>query len=70
MVTWPTFRRSGPIAVDLGVRAVKLVQMNADRSRIVESVRWDLPLEAPADLDPGELGRPYSEEACFHRAPD
>jgi type IV pilus assembly protein PilM len=51
MVTWPTFRRSGPIAVDLGVRAVKLVQMNADRSRIVESVRWDLPLEAPADLE-------------------
>lgn len=49
MVSWPTFRRAGPIGIDLGSRSIKLVQMNGDRTRILESVRWDLPIEPAAD---------------------
>lgn len=49
MVAWPTFRRAGPIAIDFGTRSVKLVQMNGDRTRIVESVRRDLPGDALTD---------------------
>jgi type IV pilus assembly protein PilM len=51
MVSLSFLQRPGPIAVDLGTRSVKLVQMSADRSRIVESVRWDLPHEPPADTE-------------------
>ena len=49
MVSWPKFRRVGPIGIDLGSRSIKLVQMNGDRTRILESVRWDLPIEPAAD---------------------
>ncbi len=51
MVSWPIFKKAGPIGIDLGSRSIKLVQMNHDRSRIVESVRWDLPLEPAADFE-------------------
>ncbi len=42
MVTWLGKRRYGPIGVDIGSRSVKLLQFNADRSRVLESARWDL----------------------------
>jgi len=51
MVSFQSFRRVGPIGIDLGSRSIKLVQMNGDRSRILESVRWDLPIEPAADFD-------------------
>ena len=51
MIAWPKIRGAGPIGIDLGTRSVKLVQMNRDRTRIVESVRWDLPTDPPKDLD-------------------
>lgn len=51
MVSWPLFHRFGPIAVDLGSRSVKLVQMNTERTQVIESVRWDLPLDPPADAE-------------------
>jgi type IV pilus assembly protein PilM len=35
-----------PIGIDIGARVVKLVQLSADGSRILESGRWDLPLDA------------------------
>jgi type IV pilus assembly protein PilM len=35
-------RRAGPIGVDLGSRCVKLMQFNADRTRVIEASRWDL----------------------------
>lgn len=38
----------GPIGVDLGSRAVKLVQLSDERSRVFEAARWDLPLEKQA----------------------
>jgi type IV pilus assembly protein PilM len=39
-------RRVSPIGVDLGSRSVKLVQLSADRSAVIDSSRWDLPGEA------------------------
>lgn len=38
--------RYGPIGVDLGRRSVKLLQFNADFSRVVEAARWDLASDA------------------------
>ena len=38
-------RNVGPIGVDLGSRSVKLVQLSADRQRMVEAARWDLPFD-------------------------
>jgi type IV pilus assembly protein PilM len=45
MVALFTPKKVGPIGVDLGSRAVKLVQLSGDRSRVIEAARWDLPLE-------------------------
>lgn len=36
-------RRNGPIGVDIGARAIKLVQFSADRTRLIDACRWDLP---------------------------
>ncbi len=43
MVRWSLPRRNGPIGVDVGGRSVKLMQLSADRSRLLEAVCWDLP---------------------------
>jgi type IV pilus assembly protein PilM len=54
MVGWPLGNRCSPIGVDIGTRSVKLVQFNAERTRVVEAVRWDLPLNGhvgPEDHD-------------------
>jgi type IV pilus assembly protein PilM len=45
MFEFLTGPRVGPIGVDLGSRSVKLIQMSADRTRIVEAARWDLPFD-------------------------
>lgn len=42
MVSWKWWRRASPIGVDLGSRSVKLVQLNHDRTQILETARWDL----------------------------
>ncbi len=42
-------RRAGPIGVDLGTRCVKLIQFNAERTRVIEAVRWDLSGESPPE---------------------
>src|SRR5687767_770656 len=36
-------RRNGPIGLDLGSRSVKLVQFNAERTKLVAAARKDLP---------------------------
>jgi type IV pilus assembly protein PilM len=36
-------RRNGPIGVDIGARAIKLVQFSGDRSRLIDACRWELP---------------------------
>ena len=46
MRNWFQRKRVGPIGVDLGSRALKLVQLSADGASLVDAVRWDLPLEA------------------------
>ena len=43
MVRWVGEKQHGPIGVDQGSRSVKLVQMSADRTRLIASARWDLP---------------------------
>ncbi|MBN1909530.1 MAG: pilus assembly protein PilM [Pirellulales bacterium] len=52
MVRWLMSRRCGPIGVDIGSRAIKLVQLNADRTEVHEAVRWDVPAPAPTDPRP------------------
>jgi type IV pilus assembly protein PilM len=49
MIQLLTKRHCGAIGIDFGSRAFKLVQLNHDRSQIVEAVRWDLPFEAQGD---------------------
>jgi type IV pilus assembly protein PilM len=54
MAAWFAKRRYGPIGVDVGSRSVKLLQFNADRTRVVESARWDLTAQnapGPSDRD-------------------
>ena len=55
MVRWTPKRRYGPVGVDLGNRSVKLVQFSADRSRIIDAVRWDLPATSSGTRSPKEL---------------
>ena len=42
-------KRYSPIGIDIGSRSVKLVQFSADRSRLIDAARWDLPSELPAE---------------------
>ncbi|MEX0711042.1 MAG: type IV pilus assembly protein PilM [Pirellulales bacterium] len=46
MVGWWTNRRAGPIGVDIGSHSVKLLQLNGDRTSLIERSRWDLPAAA------------------------
>jgi type IV pilus assembly protein PilM len=46
MVGWTRRQNTGALAVDLGSRSVKLLQLTTDRSRIREAVSWDLPAAA------------------------
>ena len=45
----PLSRRKSPIGVDIGGRSVKLLQLNAERTRLLEAVRWDLPQGAAGE---------------------
>ena len=42
-------RRWGPIGVDVGSRTVKLLQFDANHSRVWEAARWDLPARPSVD---------------------
>lgn len=43
MISLLKARRTGPIGVDIGARSIKMVQFSADRSRLIDACRWDLP---------------------------
>ena len=43
MRTWSLSQRNSPMGVDIGSRSVKLVQLSADRQRLIDAARWDLP---------------------------
>ncbi len=58
-------RRSNPIGVDIGSRSVKLLQLDASRSRVLAASRWDL---APqADTDPAQHDAQITEALCRAR---
>ncbi len=58
MISFLRFSRTGPIGVDIGSSAVKLLQLSADRRQVVDSVCWELPR--------GEDGLPVrTEEAVL-----
>jgi len=42
MVSWPVKRRYSPIGVDVGASSLKLLQLDADHTRVHEAARWDL----------------------------
>jgi type IV pilus assembly protein PilM len=44
-------KKFGPIGIDLGSRSVKLIQFSADQSRVLDAVRWELPIEENAQSD-------------------
>jgi type IV pilus assembly protein PilM len=48
-ISFSLSRRNSPIGVDIGGRSVKLLQLNADRTRLLEAVRWDLPQSAAGE---------------------
>ena len=48
MVNFIAQRGFGPIGLELGNRAVQLMQCTADRKRLIEAVRWELPRATPA----------------------
>ena len=43
MVRWLKRTRCSPIGLDIGSRSVKLVQFDAEHTRLIEAARWDLP---------------------------
>lgn len=43
MIPYFTFRRAGPIGIDLGSRSVKMVQFSADRTALIAAGRWEFP---------------------------
>jgi type IV pilus assembly protein PilM len=49
MIRLLTSRNYSPIGVDIGSRAVKLLQFNSDRTRVLDAARRELP---PLDVDP------------------
>ena len=59
MAGWLSFKGVGPIGVDLGTRSVKLVQFSADRKRLIETARWDLPTDESSEPDsPDDIEAP------------
>src|ERR1700682_4367687 len=60
MRTWSLSRSNSPIGVDIGSRSVKVVQLSADRKRLIDAARWDLP---GGEAAAGELRGPRLTEA-------
>lgn len=57
----PLNRRKSPIGVDIGGRSVKLLQLNADGTRLLEAVRWDLPQAVAGEGQAAAAGAALSE---------
>lgn len=52
MISWLSKRRFGPIGVDIGTRSIKLVQLSADSSRLIEAARWELNIPSTETSSP------------------
>lgn len=67
MISWLNNRRYGPIGIDLGSRSVKLVQLSADRTKLIDAARWDLPVASvgetvKAEIAKSEIAKPDSSK--------
>ncbi len=58
MMRWVKPRRCSAMGLDIGDRSIKLLQFNAERTRLLEAVRWDFP---DADEDQPE-SEPYEQK--------
>jgi len=57
MVRWFVKRRRGPIGIDVGSTTVKLLQLSADRTEVLEAACWELPAgpEGQPDRSPASV---------------
>lgn len=60
MIRWFPKRRYSPIGIDVGARALKLVQLSGDHSRLIDAARIELP-PAPENATPEQLAERISE---------
>jgi len=44
MVSQIIKKRYGPIGIDIGAHSVKLVQFNADQTKLLDAAKWDFPI--------------------------
>lgn len=68
MIRWFATKRCAPIGVDLGRRSVKLVQFNADHSRLIDAARWELPLLDDEETANGKLRQQWCEAVRHARS--
>lgn len=52
MQGWLKSRRPGPLGIDLGSRALKIVQLGGNAAHVVDMARWDLPVDALEESAP------------------
>lgn len=48
-------RKASPIGLDIGSRSIKMVQLSADRSSVLEAARWDIPAVDGDSDEPARL---------------
>lgn len=57
MFSFITRRRHGPIGLDIGARWVKLVQYTADRTKLIDVSRAEIPAPASGEVTALEIGK-------------
>ena len=59
-------QRTSPIGIDLGSRSIKMVQLDADHTSLIDAVRWEIPAQpTPASTpEPNTEGESDSEDEC------
>lgn len=67
MIRFISRKRCSPIGVDLGSRSIKLLQLDGQRQRLHEAVRWDLPLDTAPDAQPRDTEQSVAELAKLLR---
>jgi type IV pilus assembly protein PilM len=60
-------RSHGPIGVDIGSRSVKLLQFNADRTRVLDAARRELPLPNGDAITPADQTKDRDDETIERR---
>jgi type IV pilus assembly protein PilM len=57
MPRWLPTRRFGPIGIDVGLRSVKLLQLDSQAGRVLDAARCDLPPDGADDKDAPQRDR-------------